>query len=200
MKQKPHSEGDRFLNSGKPAEFTVGDFWRWGLSDLVQPATLPLVAEFIVRRALGCEQALREGGQQPVLRTPQGARVRVASAAARPTQTGVKRWRVSFDIAPSDAEASPAQPGQAQPLRDADVFVFCLLENDSPSPADPLELSRWKFMVLPTQVLDRACPEQRTINRDNLEWLKPVACDFDGLSQAVDLAFEGQRASQAGGL
>jgi hypothetical protein len=30
--------------------------------------------------------------------------------------------------------------------------------------------------------------------------LKPVACDFDGLGQAVDLAFEGQRASQAGGL
>jgi len=193
MKLKQRSDSDRFLNNGKPAGFSVGEFWRWGVADLAHPTILPWVAEYVVRQALNSLTPSRDPAPPAEVRTPNGARVRVVATSARPTVTGSKRWRVSFDVTPDN----PVEDS-ATPRRLADVYVFCLLDNQRPVPNDPLELSRWKFFVLPTHVLDRVCPEQRSINRDSLEWLNPMACNFEGLADAVDLAFEAQRTGQTG--
>jgi hypothetical protein len=65
------------------------------------------------------------------------------------------------------------------------VYVFCLLENEDPQPADPLALDRWRFFVVSTKVINECCLEQKTVGLARLTRLKPTITDFGGIDAAV---------------
>jgi hypothetical protein len=191
MKIEPRSAHDQFLVNGEPAGFTVGDFWRWGVSDLLVNTTRGAVAEFIVGRALGCTAAVRDSWGPYDLQTPEGVRVEVKSASYCQAWPTKKPSRICFDIAATREWDSDINEMVGEPKRHADVYVFCLLENQKPSPADPLEISRWTFLVLATSVLDSECKKQKTVSLSTLRSLGPVVCDFAGLRQRVQEASRG---------
>jgi hypothetical protein len=65
------------------------------------------------------------------------------------------------------------------------VYVFCLLIGNGHGRPDPLDVERWEFYVLPTSVLNRERPEQRRIRLEPLKALKPTACTYSGLADAI---------------
>ena len=194
MKIEPRQPTDPFLFTDKPAGFTVGDFWRWGASDLLVNTTRGAVAEFIVGKALGCAGPVRDSWGPNDLCTANDIKVEVKSASYRQAWKTAEPSRITFDIAPARAWNSETNEMAGEPQRHAHVYVFCLLDNEQPDPADPLKLERWKFFVLPTKVLDTHCPNQRTIGLSTLSKLKAINCDFTGLPQAVESAFRGHGA------
>ena len=46
--------------AASPPAHTVGDLWRWAMSDLDSNTMRGTVAEFIVGRALGCTEKVRD--------------------------------------------------------------------------------------------------------------------------------------------
>lgn len=71
----PFRDRDRLL------DFDVYGFWRWRCSDLVSNATRGVLAEYIVAKALGVAEGVREEWASYDLTTPGGTRIEVKSAA-----------------------------------------------------------------------------------------------------------------------
>lgn len=66
---------------GKEIPVQLIDFWRWSASDLLSNATRGIFAEFIITSALGLSHNVRSEWNPYDLRTQNGKRIEVKSAA-----------------------------------------------------------------------------------------------------------------------
>jgi hypothetical protein len=163
----------------------LGDFWQWACSDLVGNTMRGVLAEYIVGTALNSLNGTRVEWDTVDVRTPGGCRVEVKSAAYLQSWAQSALSKISFAIAPAtgwDASTGTMSP---EVLRRSDVYVFCLLHHQDKQSLDPLDLTQWTFYVLPTPVLDKRCPTQKTISLAGLQRLEPVRTGFSGLAEAV---------------
>ena len=62
-----------------------------------------------------------------------------------------------------------------------DVCKFCRV-----SRCANINLDHWDFYVLPTRVLDKNLPNQKSISLSGLEKLKPLKVKFNDLRNAVE--------------
>jgi hypothetical protein len=126
------------------------------------------------------------------LTSKQGAKIEVKSAAYVQGWTQRRPSLISFDIRPTLGwDPDTAKFGDAR-RRQSDVYVFSLLHEQDDSKLDPLNVSHWRFFVLPTRVLDEYCPEQKTITLRKLQSLKPEEVGFGGIADAVVRATGGK--------
>ena len=63
------------------ASATVGDYWQWAYSDIVNNTNRGILAEFIVARVLGSGETVRANWASYDVDTSRGTRVEVKSAA-----------------------------------------------------------------------------------------------------------------------
>ena len=73
------------------------------------------------------------------------------------------------------------------------VYVFCLLEGEIREHVDPLDVTQWTFYVLPTSVLNREVPVQKSIGLEPLRALTPSGHTYDELETAIRTAAEVNR-------
>ena len=73
-------------------------------------------------------------------------------------------------------------------VRQADVYVFCLLQHKDQETIDPLNLDQWEFYVLATETLDVKLGSQKTITLSSLRQLNPITVQYEGLSAAIKQA------------
>jgi hypothetical protein len=92
---------------------------------------------------------------------------------------------------PWDADTG-VQTGE--PRRHADVYVFALLAHVNKATIDPLDVSQWRFYILPTAVLDARTRSQHSITLRSLDRLAGLPVDYAGLSEAVERSAEQRRA------
>jgi hypothetical protein len=79
---EPKSGRENFKADGRGLKFTLYDFWRWSVSDLVSNATRGRLAEFIVAKALGIStDDVRDEWRAYDLKMPECIKVEVKSAA-----------------------------------------------------------------------------------------------------------------------
>jgi len=71
--------------------------------------------------------------------------------------------------------------------------VFCLLNGTDRKHVDPLNVAQWTFYVLPTSLLNRKVPQQKTIRLEPLRALAPRQCTYDELPAAIRAAAEVSR-------
>jgi len=81
LKHKRLNGTEYFHNAGENLGFNVGDFWSWSVSDLVSNTTRGILAEYIVGRAVSADLEIRDEWGPYDLRTPEGTRIEVKSAA-----------------------------------------------------------------------------------------------------------------------
>ncbi|MFB7631344.1 hypothetical protein ACFC0M_10420 [Streptomyces sp. NPDC056149] len=167
---------------------TVGrldEFWSWACSDLANNTLRGVLAEYLVATALGTATGTRTEWDTVDIRTPEGLRVEVKSAAYLQSWAQSQLSEISFSIAP--ASGWDAQTGRTSTdvRRRSDVYVFCLLHHQDKQTLDPLNLDQWTFYALPTRVLDERCPNQKTIRLASLQRLNPLETDFTDLLKAV---------------
>jgi hypothetical protein len=167
---------------------TVLDFWRWSSSDLLSNAMRGVLAEFIVGTALGCVAGtVREEWDAADLRTPEGLRVEIKSAAYVQSwhQTGPSA--ITFGIQPTQGwDANTNLTSERK--RQADVYVFALFHHRDKQSADPLDLEQWTFLVLATTALNAAFGEQKSVALGSLRRAHPHEVGYEGLAAAVALA------------
>jgi hypothetical protein len=181
---------EEFLSKGETADFNLLSFWRWSASDLVSNATRGILAEFLVAQALGLATGVRAEWDSYDLQLEDGRTIEVKSAAYLQTWKQKALSLISFGIAPTTAWNPTTSEFGSEKKRQADLYVFCLLETKEQDKLNPMDLDQWVFYALPTTALDAACPTQGSIGFNALLKLDPVICRYAELADVVR-AFKG---------
>lgn len=190
------SGGESFHTASKPSGFALLDYWRWAESDLLNNTRRAIVAEYLIARAVGAADKPRVEWAAVDVVTPNGVLIEVKSSAY------IQSWKqhapsaVSFDIAPRGSSWDPATNKTVThdpPRRLAEVYVFCVLGDESGATPDPLDLADWRFYVVATSLLDRERPTGKTIGIGPLAAMVRRATGsgavrYDGLQEAIQRA------------
>ena len=185
------SGSEQFGRDGETLEFALLDFWQWSASDLVGNTARGVLAEYIVARALGIPTSgVREVWAAYDLETEDGLRIEVKSAAFVQSWSQKKLSAIQFVVPRRRGWDPETNIMEEEPSRHAHVYVFALLAHQDKATVDPLNLSQWRFYVLPTRVLDERARSQHSIALSSLEALAGPPIDFWSLGEAVRRALE----------
>ncbi len=179
------SGDEKFHAEGVGLEIPLIDFWQWVASDLLSNATRGRLAEYLVARDLGVASGVRREWVAHDLTTKEGIKVEVKSAAYVQGWHQRRPSQISFDIRPTLGwDPDTAKFGESR-RRQSEVYVFSLLHEKDASKLDPMNVSHWRFFVLPTSVLNQKCPFQKTISLQKLQELGPREAMFGGIAGAI---------------
>lgn len=170
---------------------TVGDFWAWAYSDILNNTDRTVFAEFVVGMALGVTDAPRVEWDAVDLQYG-GKTIEVKSSAY------VQSWhqdqdppsQISFDLKERLSWDAATNTYRVEPSRAADCYVFCVYTEKCRSRADVLDIDRWDFYVVPTEAINRQLGNQQRAALSTIEQLaKPVgAIGYAQLKNHVDSA------------
>jgi hypothetical protein len=174
---------------GEPVGGNLLDFWRWSASDVVSNATRGVLAEYIVARALLIPtDGVRDEWDKCDLRTTEGITIQVKSAAFVQSWHQKKLSKITFDVKARRGWNAETNLQDKEAARHSEVYVFALLAHEEKRTVDALDISQWKFYVLPTRELNARQRSQHSIMLKALDALAGGHVAFDGLRAAVDAA------------
>ncbi len=171
LKPKIKTGRERFHADRTSLGYTLDQFWRWSVSDLVSNATRGRLAEYIVAQALRIDTtAVRDEWGSYDLKMPTGKttclKVEVKSAAYVQTWTQTQPSAIQFGVAKKWIWNSRTKRWKHR--RVADVYVFALLKEKCKKKVDPLNVGQWGFYVLPTKTLNKRKRSQHSIMLNSL--------------------------------
>ena len=160
------------------------DFWRWSGSMLADNTARGVLAEFLVAAALGLHvKEPRREWDECDIRTESDTPIEVKSAAYYQTWGQDRPSPIRFGIAAHPSWNAKTGEYKEETKRWADIYIFCVFTGKSSR--DCLDISEWRFFVIPTRVLDEKVPQQKTIDLNPLRNLSPRECSFRDLKQVI---------------
>lgn len=175
-----------FTQNGKNLDFNLLDFWSWSASDILTNTQRGILAEYIVLKDLGIKRTVRTEWGAYDLKMDDGTKIEIKSASYVQSWTQKKLSSISFKIAPTKSWNSETNEYSGELKRQADFYVFCLLNEQNKSKVNPLNLNQWTFYVLPTCALDAHSKTQKTMALSTLEKLKPTPCNFGKVKKTIE--------------
>jgi hypothetical protein len=177
---------EQLHNDSKEISVQLVDFWRWSASDLLSNATRGVFAEFIIASALGLVDNVRSEWNPYDLKTQNGKRIEVKSAAYLQSWFQKKLSKISFNISPSRKWNS--NTGELENIyeRQADIYVFCLLNHQDQKTVNPMNLNQWRFFVISVDILNQHCSDQKSISLTKLLSLNPFEVSYEGIFDCIN--------------
>jgi hypothetical protein len=164
---------------------SVEQFYRWAYADVFTNIVRAAVAEYLVACAIGRDHGKRSSWAGYDLELD-GIKIEVKSSACfvsgkTPTKSN------SYDIEARCGSWHPngtliASDGRAR--RCADVYVFAYHWQTDRELADTLDVSQWRFYVVPTAWLDQRFGNQKRIARDKIAQHFPPT-SYAGLKETI---------------
>ena len=176
---KQYTGNEEFTLRGEGSGISLADFWRWAYSDLLNNTSRGVMAEFLVEKSFEgitppLNTQMRIDWMPYDVTSPSGRRIEVKDYYSK----------IIFDIAPKRAW-SPDAGYSPECIRHSDLYVFCVYTALSQDQSI-LDLDLWDFYVLPTEVLNRKCPQQKSIGLQSLMALGPEKADFSTLGNIIE--------------
>lgn len=181
IKTTPREPDDFFIYNNRKYEICLGDFWSWCMSDLIENRNRGILAEYIVKYALGVDSYIRLEWDAYDLKTNEGVKIEVKSAAY------IQAWRqnnystISFDVAPKKRLLKDGNYSD-EAYRQADIYIFCLLHHKDQETIDSTNLNQWTFYLVTTKTLDDHYPGQKTIRLSSIELVDHMKCQYGDLN------------------
>jgi len=178
-----------FTDAGAPLTLSVLDYWQWSESDLAGRAQHAKIAEFLVAFALGATQTAFDPELPYTLLDPRGIELVVSTHSDVNDWDHYKAPPIAFHRYPYSIPGVPfteEAPEGSEPAHHHRVHVFSLLVDTNPKTVNPLDVSQWRFYVVPTSFLSERWPGEQKVSLDQLAtsaYGNPVA--FAALSDAV---------------
>ncbi|MFZ1074145.1 MAG: hypothetical protein WAO21_12030 [Verrucomicrobiia bacterium] len=174
MKPTLKSGHEKFHANRKALSFTLSEFWKWSVSDLISNATRGRLAEFVVAKALriSTKTVRNEWGEYDLkLRVGKSRflKLEIKSAAYVQTWTQSKPSSIQFEVKKRWVWNSRTKRWRHR--RVADVYVFALLKEKHKKLLNPLDVMQWDFYVLPTEILNKRKRSQHSITLNSLSEL-----------------------------
>ncbi len=185
--------GDEFIiDEGQSINYSLLDFWKWSVSDILSNATRGRFAEFIVNTAIGFNpDNVRNEWDAFDLLSPEGIKIEVKSAAYIQSWAQKRFSDIKFSIKPAKYWDSDTIIQNEEYKRHADVYVFCLLKHKDKNTIDPLKIEQWDFYILSTYKLDKSKVNQSSITLKSLQKLaKPIK--YSDIKVEIKKAYEEQ--------
>ncbi|MGZ8219068.1 hypothetical protein [Methylomagnum sp.] len=178
--------GDELFHiNGTELPINLLSFWQWSSSGLLGNALRGTLAEFIVASDLGCTKGVRQQWDAYDMKTHDGIKIEVKSGAFLQSWKQKKLSPIVFGVQPTfgwDAEENTVSIAK---IRQSNIYVFCVLEHKDKSSVDPLDMSQWKFYVLPTRTLNEKIGSQKTIALPSLLKLNPIEARYGEIRKVV---------------
>lgn len=189
---KPKTGYEALTDEGVNIKYTLLDFWRWSVSDILSNATRGRFAEFIVGTAIGLNpDNLRDEWDAYDLTTEEGIKIEVKSSAYIQSWSQKNFSTISFSIKPARFWDAETNWRHAEPERTADLYVFCHLKHKDKNTVDPLKMEQWDFYILPTYRLDNYTRSQSSITIKSLRKLTNPQ-KYSELKNGITEAFKEQ--------
>lgn len=182
----PKSPKEQFQDGSQILNFTVGDFWQWNQSDLIENRNRGILAEFIVKKALNIKSETRIEWDNYDFATDDNIKIEVKSAAYIQAWKQTKPSRISFDISPKQA-ILPDGNLSTDYKRWADIYIFCLLHHQDQATINPMDLSQWTFYLVTAAALDQHYPGQKTIGLWGIERITHQKCTYSELKEGFEI-------------
>lgn len=163
---------------------TLGDFWRWAMSDLLSNGNRAIFAEYLVGTALGAvdRPRIEWDGYDLLYRAKL---IEVKASGYLQSWQQAKPSTIRFDIAPKLAWDALTNTYAAIGIRAADCYVFCLYTELDQRNVDVLDIETWQFYPVLTTTLGAQFGKQKSIGLNSLNRLcQPVG--FYGLKEHID--------------
>lgn len=181
------SGDEPFCNNNQNLNFTLIDFWRWNVSDILSNATRGRLAEFIVATAAEIDMTVvRDEWNAYDLITPEGIKLEIKSAAYLQSWLQRSLSPISFSTKPARHWDSLTNIQSLVAQRHADVYVFCHLKHQDKQTVNPLNMDQWDFYILATHELNNYTRSQHSITLASLQKLTPTI-RYDEISAAIKI-------------
>ena len=178
---------ERLIYDDKILDFSLLDFWRWSVSDILSNATRGRFAEFIVATAakIDIKNVRDEWGAFDLI-TPNGIKIEVKSAAY--IQSWFQRVLSTISFSTKAALYWDSETNKQSKIaqRSADVYIFCLLHHENKPTCNPLDLNHWEFYVVSTEALNNYKRSQHSISLKSLQKLT-TAITYDELMRKFEM-------------
>ena len=167
---------------------TLGDYWRWSSSSVLDNTERGIVAEFLVANALGLTDKPRVEWGSYDLKTPAGMKIEIKSSAYLQSWRQKQLSKIDFRIARTKEAWNP-DTGVSQahdpPQRIADIYVFCLLKHKDKPTVDPLDTEQWEFYAVPTFRINEEKPLSKNIGLQPLKDLAGPPVPYGDLAATI---------------
>ncbi|MGO2019539.1 hypothetical protein [Psychrobacter sp.] len=178
--------GEEFFHiEGEPLNEKLLSFWQWSSSDLVSNTMRGILAEYIVASALGENHSHRAEWDAYDIKTKEGIKIEVKSGAFIQTWHQKKLSSIQFSIRPTKGWDAKIDNRSNTTMRQADIYVFCLLIHKEQDTIDPLNMNQWQFYILSSDALTQSLGTQKTIVLSSLLRLNPIIATYSELSTAI---------------
>ena len=178
--------GEEFFHiEGEPLNEKLLSFWQWSSSDLVSNTMRGILAEYIVASALGENHSHRAEWDAYDIKTKEGIKIEVKSGAFIQTCHQKKLSSIQFSIRPTKGWDAKTDNRSNTTMRQADIYVFCLLIHKEQDTIDPLNMNQWQFYILSSDALTQSLGTQKTIVLSSLLRLNPITATYSELSTAI---------------
>jgi hypothetical protein len=179
-KQKSGCEPIRIGSKVLPVSLI--DFWRWSYSNILGNTLRGHLAEFIVGYGLDCLSDVRQEWASCDL-VKGNIRIEVKSASYLQSWKQDKLSSIGFDIAPKRGWDPLSNSTTTTQSRASGLYVFCLLHHDSKSSVEPLDVSQWRFYLVPTNCLNAHFQGQQRVWLGSLKRMQFQPVGFDALQE-----------------
>ena len=161
------------------------NYWRWAHSNLIDNAERGAFAEYIVHIAMKAVEPTRVNWDKYDVKSPEGIAIEVKTSGYIQSWAQSRLSSISFSIRPTYGWDSATNTYASECTRQSDVYVFCLLVHKNQDTINPLDMTQWKFCVLPTAVLNKEVGNQKTISLSGIMKLGGKETDYNGLRDTV---------------
>ncbi|MHB1324928.1 MAG: hypothetical protein ACYDGS_02975 [Thermoleophilia bacterium] len=193
------SGSELFCDSDRDLGFDLLGFWRWSASDVISNATRGILAEYLIARAVGAADGVRDEWAAYDLHDPRGISIEVKSAAYIQSWYQERVSTISFNCPKTLAWDARTNRQSSEKRRQAKVYVFALLAHRDQATLNPLDVSQWEFYVVPTATLDHRERSQHSITLKSLRDLHGKPVGYSDLQRAIgDAAAEHDAAVESG--
>ncbi len=140
---------------------TILDYWQWAYSGIIGNTERGNLAEFLVSRALGVTDDVRNDWEDFDLTTEDGIKIEVKSSAY------VQAWKQKKPSTPSfgiGKTLSTWDYSSETRQRYADIYVFCLLAHLDKETINPMDIGQWEFYALRTDEIEKEFGNAKSIS------------------------------------
>jgi hypothetical protein len=175
-----------------PHDIRVSKFWEWGFSDLRLNIVRGILAEFLVREAVGDTQPERIAWDNfdvlmPSPSHPNGIRIEVKSSGYWQSWPQRDKSRIGFSGLTARTWKEDGSYSVEREIR-ADVHVFAVHACTDPNDYRPLDVAQWDFYVLSADVVRNYAG--RSMSFATLRRYAPEPVPWGNLAEGVRQAAE----------
>ncbi len=174
---------EKFIFKSVPTELNMLELWQWKYSDIYDIQNV--IAEYIIEKALGIERSQNVGSWTLFDIEYRSKRIEVKETAYYHSwqEPGDKiSMQRAFGVTKAYSKYKDATSSFE---RQNDIYVFCLNVGFTREESNPLDLDNWEFYIVPTNIINKECGNNKTISLGKVKSLSKTF-KYDEIKSEID--------------